>query len=262
MKKYWFASLMALLLNTQCLTAFAQDATSDKAETKQLSEEEIENIHKTLIDYPYTQNGQVLMMKTSPELEQAMFVRVNAERSKRGLPMLRLSKKLSELARQNSAHMFANHYFGHCLADGRSFHDKINAMLNQFPRRNTNTSILENIHFQSGTTSAYAANAAFVASQSHFQAMTYNTVREIGVGVIYYEKTYFPLPVYDDDSSGRCTKIDEVTGENIDPNTPYLSTIWTQIYLTADDYFIGDEYADPNNTSTFENITMQPTPIQ
>ncbi len=105
---------------------------------------------------------------------QALADGVNHERAKHGLPALRRTAVLDQVAYAKAVDMAARGYFGHTDPNGVTFSDRMHA-------RHLNVYASENIAFD---TSEASAQTAFVNSPEHYSSQIDPRVQNIGVAVV------------------------------------------------------------------------------
>lgn len=110
-----------------------------------------------------------------PDLEYEMFLLINEERRKRGLPLLKIDEKLKQVARAHSTDMFRRGYFSHVTPEG----------LNPFQRMK-NANIIYN---KAGENLAFArtlaeAHSGLMNSLSHRAAILNPAFKRVGIGIL------------------------------------------------------------------------------
>jgi uncharacterized protein YkwD len=110
-----------------------------------------------------------------PDLEYEMFLLINEERLKRGLPLLKIDEKMKQVARAHSTDMFQRGYFAHVTPEG----------LNPFQRiKNANI-----IYKKAGENLAFAktlaeAHTGLMNSPSHRAAILNPAFKRVGIGIM------------------------------------------------------------------------------
>jgi uncharacterized protein YkwD len=108
---------------------------------------------------------------------------INAERTTRGIPALRLNARLSQAAVGHSSDMVTHHYFSHTTPSGRTFVDRIRRA--GYLGRARSWTIGENIdwgteHFSTPSGALYS----WMHSPPHRANVLRRSFREIGIGIV------------------------------------------------------------------------------
>ena len=115
-------------------------------------------------------------------LVRATLCVLNAERARRDLRPLRLSRRLSTAARRHSRAMVRSRFFSHDSADGGSFVDRIRSTGYLSGARSW--SVGENIAYGSGSRSTpRSIGSAWMNSPPHRANILSSSYRSIGIGV-------------------------------------------------------------------------------
>jgi uncharacterized protein YkwD len=116
------------------------------------------------------------------QLLRATLCLLNAERSRRGLPRLRLNDRLSEAADRHSRDMVRRRYFAHDSLTGASFVDRIRRT--GYLRSARSWSVAENLAWGSGNRGTPAQiMRAWMDSPAHRANILTGRFREVGIGV-------------------------------------------------------------------------------
>ena len=102
--------------------------------------------------------------------DSALVVAMNAARTARGLPRLRIDVRLTRAARFHSLDMLRRHYFAHGDFGARMWQFRCRGRL-----------FAENLDWGSGVVTANAAVADWLASPPHRQNLLDPTLRRVGV---------------------------------------------------------------------------------
>jgi uncharacterized protein YkwD len=106
----------------------------------------------------------------------------NAERSQRGLVLLRENPKLRRAARAHSSDMVRDGYFAHTEPDGDTFVDRILAA--RYTRRGDGWTLGENLAWGTGELgTARGVHDAWMRSSGHRATILKPAYRELGIGV-------------------------------------------------------------------------------
>jgi uncharacterized protein YkwD len=117
------------------------------------------------------------------QVMRATLCELNAERTQRGLPKLRLNLRLSKAARRHSADMVANDYFSHESRSGASFVDRIRR--SGYLRSVSAWSVGENLAWGTGSKSTPASiTDSWMNSPGHRANILQGRYREVGIGVV------------------------------------------------------------------------------
>jgi uncharacterized protein YkwD len=109
---------------------------------------------------------------------------LNRARARRGLPKLRVSRRLGHAARNHSADMARRGYFSHQSRSGASFLDRIRRA--GYLRRARSWVVGENIAWGTGQLATPRAIVrAWMNSHGHRANILNRRFREIGVGITY-----------------------------------------------------------------------------
>lgn len=119
---------------------------------------------------------QAAVLPTPGEIEQDLLNVLNAEREARGLPALRPSPRLADLARTQSTEMARRGVLAHESAAGRSFTDRL------FDAGVTFAANGENVA-RSGTYLARLIHESFMGSPGHRENVLNPLFDEVGIGV-------------------------------------------------------------------------------
>jgi uncharacterized protein YkwD len=111
-------------------------------------------------------------------VEEALLLSLNAERTSRGLPALRLSADLARLAREHSAEMAASGNLIHDSAGGKPLHDRLTGASLSF------TADAENIARIDHCDPA-RLHRSFMGSPSHRGNILDPRFDEVGIGVAF-----------------------------------------------------------------------------
>jgi uncharacterized protein YkwD len=115
------------------------------------------------------------------EQATAVLCLLNGERGGRGLPALRLDRRLSVAARRHSADMVAQGYFEHTSRSGASFVSRIAAT--GWTRNRSSWRVAEDLAWGTGARATPAGIvAAWMASPPHRRAIL-GPYRSVGIGV-------------------------------------------------------------------------------
>jgi uncharacterized protein YkwD len=118
---------------------------------------------------------------TTRERSVAVACLLNAERAARGLPALRLDRRLSAAARAHSADMVANGYFSHTSRSGATFVSRVAAT--GWLRGRQSWSLAEDLAWGTADRATPAATvAAWMGSPPHRRAIV-GAYRSVGLGV-------------------------------------------------------------------------------
>jgi uncharacterized protein YkwD len=116
------------------------------------------------------------------ELVRATLCLLNAERSRRGLPRLRLNEKLSTAADRHSRDMVARNFFSHDSPSGASFVDRVRRT--GYLRSARSWSLGENLAWGSGGRGTPEQIVrAWMNSPGHRANVLTGRYREVGIGV-------------------------------------------------------------------------------
>ncbi len=131
-------------------------------------------------------------------LARAAVCLVNHRRRVRGLPRLRLNRRLSRAAVWHSHDMVRRHYFGHVSRNGRDVVDRLRRA--RYLRRQSSWMVGENLAWGSGSwgTPRHIVRS-WMRSYGHRRNMLNGRFREIGIGVILgspVRKTDAPAATY------------------------------------------------------------------
>jgi uncharacterized protein YkwD len=108
---------------------------------------------------------------------------LNRVRARRGLPPLRLNRKLARAARRHSRDMVRHRYFAHNSRNGRSPFERMRAT--HYVPRNASWWLGENIGWGSGSLSEPAAMVrAWMHSPPHRANILSRHFRDIGIGIV------------------------------------------------------------------------------
>jgi uncharacterized protein YkwD len=117
------------------------------------------------------------------QLLRATLCLLNAERSRRGLPRLRLNERLSEAAERHSRDMVRRRYFSHDSLGGASFVDRIRRT--GYLRSARSWSVAENLAWGSGNRGTpEQIMRSWMHSPGHRSNILTGRFREVGIGVI------------------------------------------------------------------------------
>lgn len=106
----------------------------------------------------------------------------NAERSQRGMVLLRENRKLRRAARAHSSDMVRDGYFAHTEPDGDTFVDRILAA--RYTRRSDGWTLGENLAWGIGELgTARGVHDAWMRSSGHRANILEPAYRELGIGV-------------------------------------------------------------------------------
>jgi uncharacterized protein YkwD len=109
---------------------------------------------------------------------------LNAERSRRGLRKLRLSKRLSKAAKRHARDMVRRNFFSHNSLNGSSFLDRIRRT--GYLRGAGSWMVGENLAWGAGRRSSPALTVrAWMHSPGHRRNILTPTFRHIGIGIVY-----------------------------------------------------------------------------
>jgi uncharacterized protein YkwD len=116
------------------------------------------------------------------QLLRATLCLLNAERSRRGLPRLRLNDRLSRAAERHSRDMVRRRYFSHDSLGGASFVDRIRRT--GYLRSARAWSVAENLAWGSGNRSTpEQIMRSWMNSPAHRANILTGRFREVGIGV-------------------------------------------------------------------------------
>jgi uncharacterized protein YkwD len=109
---------------------------------------------------------------------------LNAQRSRRGLRKLRLSKRLSRAAKLHARDMVRRNFFSHSSLNGSSFLDRIRRT--GYLRGAGSWMVGENLAWGAGRRSSPALTVrAWMHSPGHRRNILTPTFRHIGIGIVY-----------------------------------------------------------------------------
>jgi uncharacterized protein YkwD len=117
-------------------------------------------------------------------LELDVVVRVNAQRTRRGLRALRVSRGLTAAANYHTNQMGQLGFFEHESVNGAPFWRRIQRF---YPARRGYWSVGENIFWESPDTNAATAVREWMHSQPHRQNILTREWREIGISAGHFE---------------------------------------------------------------------------
>ncbi len=118
-------------------------------------------------------------------LEAAVLANVNQIRTQRGLHALKLSRRLSAAADQQSVSMGAKGFFSHNSADGTAFWKRI---LHYYPDRNYRSwAVGENLLWSSPDIDASQALEMWMKSPEHRANLLSKNWREIGLSAVHVQ---------------------------------------------------------------------------
>ena len=116
------------------------------------------------------------------QLLQGTLCLMNAERARRGLPRLRLNRRLSRAAARHSRDMVRRHYFAHDSLGGASFVDRIRRT--GYLRSVRSWNVGENLAWGSGNRGTPEQIVrAWMNSPGHRTNILTGRFREVGIGV-------------------------------------------------------------------------------
>jgi uncharacterized protein YkwD len=125
---------------------------------------------------------QVPTAAAAKQSVRATLCLLNAERRTRGLPALRLDRKLGRAARGHARDMVARHYFDHDSRDGSSFSARIKRT--GWAKTRRSYSMGENIAWGSGDLATPRAIVrSWMSSPGHKANILARKFRFIGIGI-------------------------------------------------------------------------------
>jgi len=129
--------------------------------------------------------SQAVSFPSLAEIEAELFRVLNADRAARGQAALRLSPRLSGLARDHSSEMARREVLAHESADGKSFSGRLVDAAVLFASNGENVA-------RSGTYAAKLIHESFMASPGHRENILNPLFDEVGIGIAAGpENTYY-----------------------------------------------------------------------
>jgi uncharacterized protein YkwD len=126
-------------------------------------------------------------------LARAAVCLINARRARRGLPRLRINRRLSRAAKWHTHDMVRRHYFGHVSHRGRDVVDRLRGA--RYLGGRFSWAVGENLAWGSGSRGTPRRIVrALMSSPGHRRNMLDRRYREIGIGVIARSPVRTDLP--------------------------------------------------------------------
>ena len=110
-----------------------------------------------------------------PEVEQAMFLRVNHDRAGKGLPPLAYDESLAGVARGHALDMRTNHYFAHDSPTTGSLDDRLARA--DIPIATARENLAESHEMN-------AAEEGLLKSPGHYANLMANDITHVGIGIV------------------------------------------------------------------------------